>query len=126
MKRAKKSNKQKLEKALDKAWSEYVRARDKNCQKCGGHSTIAPHHAFSRRHMATRWDVSNGVGLCYPCHIHWAHRDPAGFTVWFKEHVGHYVFERLAEAHRQVTKFTTEDLERMLSDIRQLPSSRDY
>ena len=109
-----KSKRQKLEKQLDNAWSEYVRSRDKSCRKCFGGGSIAAHHAFGRRHLVTRWDIFNGVGLCYPCHINWAHRDPGGFSVWFRDYVGKEEFERLAITHRQVVKFTVADLELML------------
>ena len=119
LKKEKKLNKAKLEKLLDKAWSEYVRKRDKVCQKCFGRGHIAPHHAFGRRHHATRWDIYNGIGLCFPCHIHWAHRDPAGFSVWFKKHIGEFQYERLAEVHNQVTKYTVEDLQQMLNWLRE-------
>ena len=115
MKKPKKPNRKKLEKQLDKEWSEYVRNRDRVCQKCGGVSSISSHHAYGRRHRATRWDVINGVGLCYPCHIHWAHRDCAGFADWFRKHVGDDNYERLAEAHNQVVKHTVEDLQNMLA-----------
>ena len=56
----------------------------------------------------------NGVALDYACHIHWAHRDPAGFAVWFRDHVGVCQFERLAEAHNIPVKHTTEQLQQML------------
>lgn len=114
------ANKAKLEKELDKAWSLYVRKRDKHCQKCGSSGSISAHHAFGRRHRATRWDVFNGVGLCYPCHIHWAHRDPAGFTEWFKKQVGQDQYERIADAHNQIFKPSNEDLEFMLKTINEL------
>jgi 5-methylcytosine-specific restriction endonuclease McrA len=120
MNKPKKKNRHKLEKELDKEWSLYVRKRDKFCQKCGGISGIAPHHAFGRRHLATRWDIFNGVGLCYPCHIHWSHRDPSGFSEWFRKHIGQAQFERLSESHNQVVKHTIEDLEAMLKTIKEL------
>lgn len=120
MKRKKKSTRAVLEKRLDKAWSEYVRNRDSSCQKCGGFGTVSAHHAFGRRHLSIRWDVINGVGLCYPCHIHWAHRDPAGFAVWFENHVGIDQYSRLSEVHCQVAKHTIDDLERMLENISRL------
>lgn len=120
----KKPNKARLEKELDKAWSEYVRGFGRCCQKCGSISgSISAHHAFGRRHRATRWDVMNGVGLCYPCHIHWAHRDPSGFTEWFKKHIGSDQYDRLAEAHNQIVKHTTEDLTAMLEGIRGLDAA---
>jgi len=114
MKKPKKISRDKLEKLLDKEWSLYVRNRDKVCQKCGSSSSLSPHHAFGRRHRATRWDVFNGITLCYPCHIHWAHRDAAGFSVWFEKRIGEHQFSRLAEVHNQVVKHTTEELISML------------
>lgn len=116
----KKPNKAMLEKELDVAWSAYVRNRDKVCLKCGSHGSISAHHSFGRRHRATRWDVENGVGLCYPCHIHWAHRDPCGFALWFRGMVGSDQYERLAEAHNMIVKHTVEDLQAMLDNIRSL------
>lgn len=104
-----------LMKSLDKAWSLYVRTRDPVCKKCGGSGAVSPHHAFGRRHLATRWDVENGVGLCFPCHIHWAHRDPGGFTEWFRSHVGEDQYNRLREIHNQVYKPTKEELEEKLN-----------
>ncbi len=114
----KKPSKARIEKELDKAWSEYVRGRDMVCQKCKGQGSISAHHAFGRRHRATRWDVMNGIGLCYPCHIHWAHRDVAGFTYWFQTRLGEDQYLRLAEAHNQITKHTAEDLQQMLETIK--------
>ena len=116
----KKPNRKKLEKELDNEWSTYVRNRDKICKKCSGAGYISAHHAFGRRHHATRFDVVNGVGLCFPCHIHWAHRDPGGFTEWFRVHVGEDQYNRLREAHNQIVKFSVEDLQAMLENIRGL------
>ena len=110
----------KLELELDKAWSGYILSRDRYCQICGGHGKLSAHHAFGRRHMATRWDVENGVLLCLPHHLYWAHRDPSGFTEWFKTHVGLEHYERLAEVHRRIEKHTMEDLQSMLENIRSL------
>lgn len=110
-----KKQKQLLEKKLDKAWSDYVRKRANGvCEKCGGHSTLQAHHAFGRRHHYTRWDVDNGVGLDYACHIHWAHHDPSGFTEWFRKKVGEEKYSRLAEIHNKPFIYDNECLEKML------------
>ena len=114
MARIKKPNKKLLEKKLDTEWSAYVRNRDKTCRKCGGNGSISAHHAFGRRHMGTRWDVLNGVGLCYPCHIHWAHRDPSGFSVWFERHIGEADFNDLARKHTEIVKYDADCLQTML------------
>jgi len=113
-------NRAKLEKELDKAWSEYVRKRDKRCRKCGGNGAVSAHHAFGRRHKATRWDVFNGISLCYACHIHWAHRDPSGFTYWFQNQIPVEQYDRISEAHLQIFKPTTEELKRMLDDLKEM------
>jgi hypothetical protein len=118
--KAKKPNKARLEKELDKAWSMAIHARDVVCQKCGGTSALSAHHAFGRRHKATRWDLMNGTLLCYPHHLHWAHRDVAGFTYWFQQRVGEDQYLRLAEAHNMITKHTADDLNQMLENIRGL------
>jgi 5-methylcytosine-specific restriction endonuclease McrA len=118
-KKVKKPTRQELEKKLDSAWSLAVRTRDKNCQRCGGFY-VSAHHAFGRRHKATRWDLFNGISLCYPCHIHWAHRDPAGFTVWFEGKVGRAHYSRMAEEHLIPKKFTLEDLEIKLKALEEM------
>lgn len=117
MVKKKKSTRSKLEKELDIAWSEYVRGRDKRCMFCGGSSVLAAHHAFGRVHKATRWDVMNGVALCWPCHQFRAHGDPCGFREWFAGHVGQDQYLRLAEVHNQVVKHTPDDLMAMLETI---------
>ena len=114
MARIKKPNKKLLEKKLDIAWSLYVRNRDKECQKCHGAGHISPHHAFGRRHHATRWDVDNGIGLCFPCHIHWAHRDPSGFTEWFRSKVGEEKYNKLREKHLEIVQYDADCLQTML------------
>lgn len=120
MKRKKKTDRKKIEDALDKAWADYVKRRDKRCQMCASVSILAAHHAFGRVHRATRWDVMNGVTLCWPCHRFRAHGDPSGFSVWFEKHVGQAQYNRLAEAHRGIEKHTKNDLENMLKILKEL------
>lgn len=107
-----------LEKQLDIEWSKYIHGRDKVCQKCGGTGGLSAHHAFGRRHMATRWDVNNGTLLCYPHHLHWAHRDCGGYMDWFQKKIGEAQYLRLAEAHNQIVKHSTDDLKTMLEFFR--------
>jgi len=109
---------------LDVEWSKFIRNRDTHCQKCGGFGAVSAHHAFGRRHLATRWDIFNGVGLCYPCHIHWAHRDPSGFTYWFQNKIPVDQYARLCEAHNSIVKYTPEDLEIMLKTLRELNAEK--
>lgn len=118
MKKAK-SSRSKLEKELDKEWSLYVRRRDGHCLVCGA-TPVSAHHAFGRVHRATRFDVINGVSLCFYHHLYWAHRDACSFAEWFKKHIGIDQYNRLAEAHNSVVKHSIEDLKEMLDTIKKL------
>jgi 5-methylcytosine-specific restriction endonuclease McrA len=55
-----------------RAWREDVFARDKyTCQKCGdarGGNLRAHHVRGFATHPELRFEVSNGVTLCHPCH----------------------------------------------------------
>ncbi len=72
---------------LDKLWSEIIRSGG-NCEICG-QPTKDPHHVIGRKNLSTRWDLRNGVRLCFQHHTggnRSAHNDPLWFIGWFKEH----------------------------------------
>ena len=67
----------KIDKA-DKAFSTYIRTRDKwTCQRCGtkyheGHTKgLENSHFFGRARENTRFDPENCDALCTGCHFHW-------------------------------------------------------
>lgn len=52
-----------------KAWSLAVRNRDGQCVECGAAGKLHAHHIKPwKHHPELRFDVSNGVTLCPPCH----------------------------------------------------------
>lgn len=53
-----------------KDWSKQVRDRDGHkCVECGAVGKLHAHHVKPwKNHPELRWDVSNGVTLCPPCH----------------------------------------------------------
>ena len=64
-------NRKSIEKDLDKLWAELVKQRDKGkCIRCGK-PAVHSHHIFSRRHKRTRWNINNGISLCFRDHWHW-------------------------------------------------------
>jgi len=65
-----------LKKELDKLWSTIIRKRDKVCLVCGGTKNLQAHHCIIRkaRSLWTRWTLSNGIVLCYFCHLCQLHR----------------------------------------------------
>lgn len=56
---------------LDRLWSLVIKARDKKCQWCGKkEGKLDAHHIITkaRSGFAGRWDIQNGVLLCFYCH----------------------------------------------------------
>lgn len=98
----KKFNKTKAKKNLDSLWSQAVRIRDGRCCKCGSVTCLNAHHIFGRRHLATRWVIDNGITLCMPCHIFWAHRDPGTFMAWWIGKYGKSEFDRLSNMSQMI------------------------
>ncbi|MDR1943063.1 MAG: HNH endonuclease [Endomicrobium sp.] len=67
----------KLKKELDKMWSKRVRERDGKCMLCGAKDKqlYAHHYIVNRaRSVKYRWDLRNGVSLCYTCHMYKVHK----------------------------------------------------
>ena len=79
----KKESLKKLKDKLDKLWSEKVRKRDNKCILCGKYQdepkSLQAHHWILTRNQSSkyRWDLRNGVSLCYGCHIHQIHKNPS-------------------------------------------------
>lgn len=73
----------KLVKKLDALWSLRVRERDQKCILCGKYindiKSLQAHHWIVTKNQSKkyRWDIRNGVSLCYGCHIHQVHSNPS-------------------------------------------------
>ena len=87
---------------LDTLWSIRIRDRDRNCQKCGGIGGLQAAHIFSRGNLTMRWDLKNGIALCYACHIHWGHRRPVEFTLWVIGRLGEDKFAALKKKSQNI------------------------
>ena len=76
---------------LDEAWTKKVKDRDNwTCQVCNkkviGHNCHA-HHILPKGMKGMRWDVNNGITLCYQHHkvgLWAAHMNAVYFTFWLK------------------------------------------
>lgn len=64
-----------LRKKCDELWSQAVRKRDGECVLCGKRETLNAHHWIHSKAQGNkhRWNVKNGVTLCYPCHVYKVH-----------------------------------------------------
>ena len=89
------SKRRKEEQALDRKWSNAILKRDSyTCRICGAEGTN-PHHIFSRKHKNTRWDIQNGITLCYK-HHRFAHEHPIAFWETIKGEINLEELHRLA------------------------------
>lgn len=63
-------------KQLDSLWSKIIKEiYQGRCALCGRDGTAA-HHFFGKgSHSAVRWDLHNGLWLCFGCHIRKIHQD---------------------------------------------------
>jgi hypothetical protein len=98
---------------LDKKWSDSIRKRDGKCVLCGAKDKpLFAHHFIVARANSVkyRYDVRNGVALCYPCHLLKVH-NLATF-----EYVG-----ELVEKAKELGILTYDDLVEILRDRKTNP-----
>ena len=77
------SNMKRLIKKADSLWSQCVRSRDGQCVLCGSKSSLQAHHWILTRNQSNKYkyDLRNGVTLCYGCHIHGVHKNPSVYLL---------------------------------------------
>jgi len=112
-----------IDKNLDIAWSKLVKLRAGNqCQFCGlGDETLASHHIFGRANKSVRWDVENGVALCYIHHVSSsvfsAHGTPDKFDEWINGIKGVAFMGRLTRRKNSLGKFSPFEKEILLDEL---------
>ena len=115
-----KSDRSKRIQLLDTLFSEAVRIRDHyTCQYCGNATKSAQtHHIFTRQNFSTRYDMVNGVTLCFYCHRYRAHGG-SEFTYWAERTwLGMKAFEELHDRTRQLVKVNDEWLDEQEARLR--------
>lgn len=76
-----------LKNKADRKWAESVKRNAKGrCERCGKYEGVQSHHVVGRQNHALRFDVRNGVALCWYDHYVFAHQHPLDFAEWFREH----------------------------------------
>jgi len=117
-KRVKTSRKASLKKSLDAIISRKVRDRDGNhCKKCG-RTPCYHHHIFGKAaHPSTRWEIDNGVSVCFRCHRD-AHASPEDFRRWVISWMGEVEYEALYVKAQMRASFKVCDLELLLWAMR--------
>ena len=124
----KKSRRAYLIKAIDDLVSIQVRERDGYiCRKCGRNRgaygkfasivRVYHHHLFTKIRLTTRWDLKNGVTLCFHCH-RWAHAAGEEFRQWVLSWMPQAEYDALYIRSQMRGGFKICDLELLLWDMR--------
>lgn len=69
-KKKKKTKRSSQRKYADTLWSQYIKARDGMCRRCGSQrNLLEAAHIIPRRSLSVRYDLMNGLALCAAtCH----------------------------------------------------------
>lgn len=63
---------------------------------CGRTKTLQAAHILSRgAYPKYKYNLNNGLCLCYHCHMHIAHKQPHEFTKWFDQYKGPEYYDDL-------------------------------
>lgn len=109
-------------KALDTLWSEAVKLRAKyRCEYCGaagikagGNTWLNSCHIVGRRFRGLRWDIENGMSLCYVHHHAYDSHLPQHEDIR-KEVIGEDRIKRLLEKKHPIAKYQDyEEIEKIL------------
>ena len=70
----------------DQDWAKAIKERDKVCQICKrSKGRLNAHHIIPRQFKETRWDLNNGILLCFQHHRvgkYSAHQNAIWFSNW--------------------------------------------
>ena len=116
---ARKTSRKTLIKKLDTLVSKYIRKRDQKCVQCGKVDTLTNGHVFSRRHYATRWDISSKGNChcqCWGCNYKHSY-DNYDYYKWYVDTFGSERFEELRGESKLSKKFKNYDLEELYEEI---------
>lgn len=110
-----------LRKKCDELWSQAVRKRDGECVLCGKKETLNAHHWIHSKAQGNkhRWNVKNGITLCYPCHVYKVHTyasadmlEQLKAAAFMRKIVTENELESIANDH-SIAKFGVADLEQI-------------
>lgn len=113
------TDRQKMIKKLDDLIRDMVRERDQNCITCGIQLTPANRtagHFIHRRHLGTRWDVSNVWRQCNDCNIQ---DNDDRFSYALRNACSEKLVRDLITAGHQNNHFSISDLKTIYEKLKQ-------
>ena len=114
------SETQRVEKSLDKLWRKCIQTRDKTCRVCNHDGRLEAHHIMGRRHRACRWNIENGILLCWNHHVKYGHADPENLRDNVIDCIGiekYNALKILSRNNGKPCRLNMNDLERIKRDL---------
>ncbi len=102
---------------LDRLTSLIVRMRDRRCATCGERRGLQCSHFYSRRYMATRFDLRNCNAMCAECNRR-HNSDPEPYLRFINERYGEGVVAELDRLRRDGRKVSDEELLQTLGRLK--------
>jgi hypothetical protein len=96
-----------LKKKCDALWSEIVKIKaNYKCEytmkhKCS--ATLNSHHIYGRAAHSTRFDIDNGICVCYNAHKI-AEQSPRVFYTWLESYRGTDKLDEIERKHNKLVK----------------------
>ena len=102
---------------LDRLVSLIVRRRDRRCVTCGEARGLQCSHFYSRRYLATRFDLRNCNAMCGDCNRR-HNEDAEPYLRFMRERYGEVVVAELDRIRRDGGKVADEELLLELEELR--------
>jgi hypothetical protein len=104
---------------LDRLTSLIVGRRDRRCVTCGCRRNLQCSHFYSRRHLATRFDLRNCNAMCVDCNRR-HNSDPTPYLRFMNERYGLEVVAELDRMRAETQKVTDEELIETLKRLKEM------
>ena len=122
----KKPSRETLKNKCDKLWKEIIKSVGR-CEWCGRENgQMHAHHIFGRSRFVLRWDIRNGVCLCFQCHKPQGAHSPNVLNVeryvkWVKEYKAddwEYLSDKMKQPIETITTVKLMDILEMLKEAK--------
>ena len=113
----------------DKAFGDYIKARDHyTCVLCGTKNNPTVGHLITRGKYSVRWDEENAFCQCKGCNFRHEYQ-PEQFTSWYINRFGKEKYIELVLKSNQIKKFKTFEIEEIAekykNKLKELEAKRD-
>ena len=112
----------------DDLWRDIVKL-DGRCERCGARGgKFEAHHIMGRSRQSLKWDLRNGVCLCFRCHYtDGMHSENAikveEFLEWIKSYRSEdwiYLKEKLKQSAETITTIKLVDIVKSLQEVKKI------